>query len=411
MIAARTRRSAALLTLLLAGGAFAVGPFTRQPLGQPLWIGSAADAGRGGAGLAVLDTTRVGERNPAALHAGRLTRFQLGFAVSRSTLDDGAVSETLSGGRLGSWALAFPLLWNDVSMGLSLRPLTEMDYHLGLHGFDDENRAYVSSRDGQGGLSQASLGFARAFADGRLRVGLETGLLFGSVLEEWKVYYPSSAPPYDTWIERRQSLTGFRGRLGLLWQAAPGLSAGLVWTPSFGGDLVVDVENKSNGVDAEISRERADQPGGLEFGLSASRGAWRGHLDLALSDWSGLAATTGAELVERPWAVAAGVELPRRDDFLAPWPRRVTWRAGMRVERQPVDWNAGSDLAPDLRELKAWTFTLGLGVPLRARGTWLDLALETGVVGDSGELGLEERFARLRAGLSARDLWFLRPKY
>lgn len=407
-------RAATLLALALAtaGPSLASGPFSRQPFGQPLWIGSAADAGRGGAGLAIEDSSRIGERNPATLHAGRLTRFQLGFVGSRSTLSDDLRSETQSSGRLGSWAIAFPLLWKELSLGLGLRPLTEMDYHLARHLVDDEGRELVSSRDGSGGLSQATLGVARSFADGRLRVGLEAGLLFGSLLEEWKVYYPTTAPPYDTWIQRRQSLVGFRSRLGLLWTPVPGLSAGLVYTPAGAADFNVDLENRSNGIDADVQSDRLDQPGSLELGFSVRWRELRGSLDLARADWTGLETTGVPGLVKHPLSVAAGIELPRRDAFLAPSLRRATWRAGLRMEQQSTDWDvAAAGANPDWRELKAWTFSLGAGIPLRARGTWLDLALEAGWVGDKAELGLEERFVRLQVGLSARDLWFLRPKY
>jgi hypothetical protein len=407
------RPCASTLALLLSAAlALAAGPFTRQPLGQALWSGSVADAGRGGAGLALVDSTRIGERNPAGLHAGRLTRFQIGFSVARSTLDDGMTTETLSGGRFGSWALAFPLLWQELSLGLNLRPLTEMDFHSGLRSTDAQGRELVASLDGSGGLSQASLVLARAWAQDRLRVGIEAGLLFGSVLEDWKVYYPAAAPPYDSWVQRRQSLSGFRGRLGLLWQAAPGLSAGLVVAPALAADYRVDLENRGNGVDGERLRRRVHQPGALEAGLSIHRLGLRTSLDLALFDWSGLEDIAGEGLVERPWAVAAGLELPRQDDFLAPWLRRASWRCGLRLERHSGNWNAAAGGgSADWHDLQTWTFSLGAGLPLRSAGTWLDLALELGRTGDQGELGLEERFWRLNAGLTAQDLWFQRPKY
>jgi len=54
---------------------------------------------------------------------------------------------------------------------------------------------------------------------------------------------------------------------------------------------------------------------------------------------------------------------------------------------------------------------VGLGVPLKAPGTWLDLALEVGRTGSGVDGALEEDFLRVRLGFSARDLWFVRPTY
>jgi hypothetical protein len=396
-----------LAALALPVLAAAAGPLTRAPWGEPLWRGGAADLGRGGAGLALLDSTRLGGDNPATFHLGRLTRFQMDFSGVRSRAGDGARQETFSSGQFDGWALGFPLLWKEIHAGLRMSSLSHMDYLLARGGADSLGRADITSLKGSGGLSRAGLVLARA--QGRLRVGVELGLSFGSVLEEWKHFYPQSAPPYDSWVERRRSLTGFQGRLGLQWQARPELALALAWTPPARAELTVDLENRANGVDAEILTRRVDLPGELALGAAWRRGPWTWLLDLRQQDWSGtplLDDSLDAEArLDRPLGVALGLELPASEDFAAPWFRRAAWRAGLRHE----EWYARrQDAGGAWRDLRTLCASLGAGIPLKAYGSWLDLTVEAGRAGDAE---LKDDFVRLRLGLGARDLWFVRPRY
>ena len=386
----------------------ATGPLTRVPWGEPLWQGNSADFGRGGAGLALLDSTRLGGTNPATFHAGRLTRFQTGFSGVRSKVDDGLQRQTFSSGQFDSWSLGFPVLWKDLHAGLAMAPLTHMDFLLAERGADSLGRDYINSLKGSGGLSRLGLVLARP-ATPTLRVGVELGLCFGSVLEEWKLFYPQSAPPYDSWVEQRRSLLGFQGRLGLHWQARPGLALGLAWTVPSRADFTVDLENRGNNMDAEVLTRRVDLPGEVSLGADWRRGGLDWLLDLRLQDWS--SAPLGSILAdslgrrEHPLGVALGLDLPPRTDFSAPWYRRVAWRAGLRRE----EWYARrQDGAGGWHDQRALTASLGTGIPLKAYGSWLDLALEAGRAGDDG---LRDDFVRLRLGLGARDLWFVRPRY
>lgn len=399
------------LGLLLLPPARAVGPLTQAPWGEPLWAGSAAELGRGGAGLALLDSSRLSLSNPALFHSGRLTRFMTGFGLTRSRVEAGGLSELMSAGHFDSQALGVPLLWQDLHAGFILNPLTSMDYLQAERQTDSAGREYVSSLKGGGGLSRAGLVFSRAWG-GRLRTGLDLGVVFGSVLEEWKHFYPESAPPYDSWVEQRRSLLGFQPKFGLHWLARPGLGLGLTFTLPTQGDLTVDVENPGNGVDDEVLSQRVDLPGEAALGLAWRRGGLDWLLDLRMQDWSdvplGLTNLPAQAREDRPLGLALGVELPALADFNAPWPRRVSWRAGLRRE----EWYTRQEVAAGRwADLSTLMVTLGAGVPLKAGGTWLDLALEAGRTG-SGESGaLQEDFVRLRLGLSARDLWFLRPTY
>jgi hypothetical protein len=347
--------------------------------------------------------------NPALYHAGRLTRFQTNFSGTRTRIQSGGAEESLSSASFDSWGLGFPLLWRQLHVGLGFTPISQVDYLLAQSGVDALGRVQLQSLKGRGGLSRAGLTIASPTPAPTLRAGLELGLVFGSVLEEWKNFYPQSAPPYDSWVNTRHSLFGFQTRLGLHWQARPDLALGLVWTPPSTADLTVDRENKGNDQDAELPIRRVDLPAEHSLGLAWRKGGVDWLLDLRLQDWSGVPmGSVAAERqgrVDHPIGLALGLDLPLSREFAAPWYRRLTWRAGMRWQ----EWYARREQADgSWRDVETVTLSLGAGVPLKAHGSWLDLALEAG---RSGDTVLDEDFVRLRMGFGARDLWFLRPVY
>jgi len=391
--------------LLAVAGLRAAGPLSAAGWGESQWLGGTADQGRGGTGLALLDSTRLSLRNPALFHASRLTRFQTGFGATRSTVGDGSASETFSASHLDAQAIGLPLLWQGLHAGLLFQPVTSMDYLRASRGSDAQGRELVESLRGTGGLSRVGLNLSRPLPGG-WRAGLELGLVFGSVLEEWKLFYPAAAPPYDSWVQRRRSLLGFQPRLGLFWQARPDLALGVAGTLPGRADYTEDLENLGNDVDAEVASRRMDLPAEAGLGLVWRRGEWQALLDLRMQDWSGVELPAGTR-ADAPLAVAAGLELPASREFTAPWHRRVSWRAGLRHEDGYVRQPDGAGWA----DSGTWLATLGLGVPLKAPGTWLDLALEAGRTGPDGDGALEEDFLRVRLGFSARDLWFVRPTY
>lgn len=408
-------RSALLLAAAwssLALVAQATGPFTGLPWGQGIWSGSTADHGRGGAGLALQDSTRIQELNPALFHAGRTTRFQIAFSGNQSRVSDGTLEETLSSGSFDSWSLAFPLLWQGLSSGVRLRPLTRMDFLSATSTLDELGHEYTVSRKGSGGLSEASLVFSGGLPQVEgLRAGLEFGLVFGSVLQEWKLFYPETAPPYDTWINYRQSLFGFQPRLGLAWNRGP-LNLGLTYAPRISADLTIDIENLSNNTDQELSTSSTSLPGELAFGVAWQLGEWLLAADLRIQDWSdtdlGLGSGVNATRNDKPLGTAFGIELPLSREYDIPWYRRFSWRGGLRMQESYADW---SPAAGNQEALESMTLSAGAGIPLRSFGTWLDLAVEWELRGDAGTMGLDEQTFRIRAGLSARDIWFLRPTY
>ncbi len=413
----KTRMTLGLL-LLLAGAALA-GPLSRGGWGRIEWTGNAADMGRGGAGLAQLDTLRINLRNPAALHSGRLTRLQLGFGGAREQISDnagGSHSETV--GRFDSFLLSFPLTWRETSLAVGLRPFSRMNFALSSRGTNDENEEYYEFLKGSGGFSLATLGAGKAWLDGRLQTGVELGFFFGSLRQEYSLYHTAAAPPFDVANNYRLGANGYSMRFGLVAQVRPGLSLGLVYRPATPVDLLLDQESASNDRDRQVDLGSSDLPSSLELGLRWQRGNWVTHMDLSWEDWSSTTLGTNSSgtpvsrLQDAATGLAFGFERVHENDFTVEWYRKWDWRSGFRLRNEYLAWNALQQQG-GLRyeDLLSTTLSLGCSIPTRARRGWLDLALEYSMLGGESDLGLEERTTRLRVTFAGSDLWFLRRSY
>ena len=386
------------------------GVFTASPYGSAVWAESVADMGRGGTGMAYLDSMRINVRNPAVFHTGRRTRFQLGFALIQDRFETADDSDTESRGAIGNYALGLPLVWQNVSAGIGMRPVTHMEYASAVRDTDDAGREYVNSRKGEGGFSLVHLTFSRGFLDQRLHLGLELGLVFGSMLEEWKVYYPSYAPPYDTWLEYRNSLSGFRPRLGLHWQQKA-TSFGMAWTPKASVNHRIDLENVAYDVDEQFEVGDTNMPMMVEAGVAHRWKRLQVSADMSYTDMDGVdLGQAPDQLRDTAMGFALGLEYHPIDDITLPLYRRLILRTGFRFEEE-VSRFPSPDQSGIFDDLSSWQISCGLGVPLRKPGTWLDLALCYGAIGDTGENGIENQWWSLGASVTARDLWFHRPKY
>lgn len=396
------------------------GPLSRPGWGQLEWTGNTADAGRGGAGLAVDDSLRLVLRNPAGASGGRLTRVQLGLGVrSLSSRDtDGSIRD--GAGVFDQFYIGFPLTWQDLSASLGLRPWSRMEFSLRNHGSNSEGEEYYEFLKGSGGFSLATFTLAKHLPGPRLKLGLETGLLFGSLRQQYSLYHVQAAPPFDVGNDYRLGAVGPSARFGALWQARPGLSLALAYTVPTRVRLSLDQESASNNTDTRESLGRVTLPSTVDLGLALSRAPLRWVADLSLSDWS--ATHVRGELGEdlrlarrqhSTAALALGVERLHEDDFTLAWYRKCDWRAGLRIEQGYLALNSAPYLggADEYHDLELVALTAGTSLPTRDRRGWLDLGLEVTFSGDTGELGLEEQGVRLRASFTGSDLWFRRPVY
>ena len=61
--------------------------------------------------------------------------------------------------------------------------------------------------------------------------------------------------------------------------------------------------------------------------------------------------------------------------------------------------------------LDEYTFTLGLGLPVKKTKSRIDLSLEFGKYGTTTKGLIEERYIGFRLGFSLKDVWFLQRKF
>jgi hypothetical protein len=401
-----------IMLSMSVGSSLAKGPFSRAPFGQKIWSGTAADAGRGGAGLAEQDSTRLNMRNPANFHSGRQTRIQIGFEGSRVNLESSTESQTINSGAFSHWLLGFPLTTYNIDLGIGLRPKTFTDFNFAVSGVDDQENEFIESLRGSGGLSVAHFTVAHSLKNFPVKVGLEVGLQFGSVIEEYRMSFTDrTSDLFNNQMNRRLSIFGFNPRLGLSWAATSNLDLALVYEPSMSNKIKIDLDNLATGESNTEDKGALDFPSVIEFGLLYRYKDFNLWMDLSQSDWSSIDASVlglgDAVMRESTLDYAFGLEYRNDADFFAPWYRKPIWRTGLRLQEHYANHlNDGV-----YHELEMMTFTLGAGIPLKTRGTWLDLAVDYSLSGDIDTHGLSDKTITIKAGLSARDLWFWRPTY
>ncbi|MCA9787115.1 MAG: hypothetical protein KDC10_07155 [Calditrichaeota bacterium] len=409
-----------LLAVLLLSLSASAGPLSRGGWGQLEWTANAADAGRGGTGLAISDSLRIPLRNPAAVSGGRLTRIQLGLGARGLTAIDNTTSTSDVTGSFDQFYLSFPLTWNRVSASLGLRPWSRMDFSLRNHDSNSEGEEYYEFLKGSGGFSLATVTFARDWPAQNLKVGLETGLIFGSLRQEYSLYHVQVAPPFDVRTNYRLGMVGPSLRLGALWQPTPELGLGLAGNLPTRARLSLDRESASNNDDSRQALGHVDVPLTIDLGAALRQNTIRWLADLSWSDWSStqLAGNSAADLSlarrqDSALSLALGVERLHEDDFTLAWYRKWDWRTGLRFEQGYLAYNKAALLggADEYKDVNLLSLSAGCSIPTRDRLGWMDLGFEYTLSGDKAGLGLEEQGWRLHASFAGSDLWFRRPVY
>lgn len=412
--------TSSLALLLVCAGLAAAGPLSRPGWGLLEWSGNAADAGRGGTGLAVDDSLRIGLRNPAGVSGGRLTRIQLGLGARSLTSRDTQSELRDAAGAFDQFYISFPLTWQRMSASMGLRPYSRMEFSLRNHDTNSEGEEYYEFLKGSGGLSLATVSLAQEWPDQHLKVGVETGLLFGSLRQQYSLFHVQSAPPFDVSNDYRLGAVGASVRLGALWQVSPGLSLGGTWTLPTRAKLSLDEESASNNTDRRRPLGRVTLPSRIEAGAAWHRGTLRWLADAGYSDWSAthLSGDLGEDerlgrLRGNTVSAALGVERLHEEDFTLAWFRKWDWRAGIRLEQGYMSLNSAPYLggADEYHDVNLLALSTGCSIPTRDRRGWLDLGLEFTFSGDVDELGVEENGFRLRGSFAGSDLWFRRPVY
>ena len=412
------------LTLFLSSGNIVLGqinisPYTVNGLGD---INSAAfttNLGMGGIGVSNGQSWYLNNLNPALLTKNVFTVLEAGMVYeSRRLENDSGLSQNNSGGGLGYFAMAFPVISNRWTSGLGIMPLTTVNYNILSEGtvIGNDEIPLTFNYTGEGGLTQAY--FSNGFKIAKnLSIGVKASILFGSIVNETLAVPGDQDFPIGllTSVVDKTSIHGFTLSSGLAYSLEIKdkrfLNIGFTYDIESDlrakklktGELRRLVGNSQVSVDTLIDDSRGDirLPSRLGFGLSyeilykLTVGA-----DLHMNNWSDFQdfEQRNASLVDN-YGINLGAEFTPDITSVESYLKRVTYRLGFDYQKTPFEV---SD-----QQLDDFGINFGVSFPVKGLST-MNLAFKYGQRGTTDDGLIQENYVRVYFGISFNDRWFQR---
>ena len=160
------------LIIITAGIVSAEGSiYTRYGLGDFYSAISARRVGLGGMGIALADQHYLGTFNPAGWNELLLTRFETGFSMRHSSVEDKNSSASFNDFAFSGFAVGLPVQKNyGIAIVGGLIPVSDVSYNISYVHSDDLVDDYTITYNGSGGLSKLFIG-----ASYRLPFGVSIG--------------------------------------------------------------------------------------------------------------------------------------------------------------------------------------------------------------------------------------------
>ncbi|MGB1375019.1 MAG: OmpP1/FadL family transporter [Rhodothermales bacterium] len=416
-----------LLAILTADLSFAQNSndgsvYTRFGLGQrQTWL-SAKGQAMGGGGLALSSSLYANPQNPASLSDQILTRFAGGLTYESITTEaDGFDPGTLASGMLSGVHLTFPLRINKLGLGFSMSPYTRVSYRiqdLGAVAPDpssQETSALIKEFNGNGGLYQLSSGVGYRLSP-RLSAGASLNFIFG-ILEEARSTFFNDARFVDRTVRESTRLRGASATLGARF-IVPGLpeGMGLVVASTFTLPTTLDGE-RSSALTTSVGRDTlgtttngdVSLPMGFSAGIAFQpERRWTVLADVTWEEWSSLESDfslpgvplTGTNTLSDRLRVSSGLEFwPGSGRPFASYRSMIAYRVGAYTDRAYA-----SPLANET--IRSVGITGGLSIPSLIPGTTIDLNVDVGQRGQTGNGLVKDRYLRFGLNINFGERWF-----
>ena len=398
--------------------------YSRFGLGQRhTWLSGKSQA-MGGGGLALSSSLYANPLNPASLSDQILTRFAGGLTYESITTEaDGFESGRLASGSLSGIHLSFPLKTNTLGMGLSMAPYTRVSYRIQDIGSvasdpgSQESTSLIKEFNGNGGLYQLSGGLGYRVAS-HLSVGARVDMIFG-ILEEARSTIFNDSRFVDRTIRESTRLRGSTATLGARF-IVPGLpdDMGLVLASTFTLPTTLDGE-RSTALTTSVGRDTlgTTSKGDVSLPMAASIGLafqpaqkWTVLADLTWEEWTALESDFSlpgvplgdvSNLSDRI-RVSSGVEFwPGSGRPFASYGAMIAYRFGVYSDRAYA-----SPVATET--IRSVGITGGLSLPSLIPGTTIDLNIDVGQRGQTGNGLVKDRYLRFGLNINFGERWFNR---
>ena len=386
-------------------------PYSMYGLGELRSQTNAFNSAMGNAGIGLKSQRFLNTTNPASYYGidslnfileiglnGKLSRFESQGKTGK--LSDVNFSYLAMGFRINKW----------VAAGIGLNPYSSTGYEINTMAIVDGTLAeYPLDITGSGDISRAyaNLSFLPAK---NLALGVKTSFLFGSLTQTQYhnlAYFGSNSITNET----TDFFHNFYWEFGAQYTfdvKKYSLSIGAIYNP--GQKLVTKRENLTYNSSGAVFQEESENNDDFvipeEFGLGISIGNNKNLLyvlDGGIQKWSehdyGI---KRVKLKNNPY-IRTGLEYTPSTNFLADFYKRVNYRAGFQYAKSYLDLRNN--------QLNETTVSIGFGLPIRNYLSRIDVSIEGGQIGTTANRLIQERFIRVRVGLSLKDLWFQHRRF
>lgn len=397
--------------------------YSRFGIGEMRLQLTAQAAGMGFAGSAIPDLFYINRLNPAMLTAINQTRISgdfgyIGYFASSPRASGYQVVAGFEGA-----SIAIPIGQFVVSTGIL--PYSRVNYkqtQRGITVIERDTLDYAFSYFGLGGLNAVPIAVGLTpFQDekwGVLRLGTAFNFLFGTTTQGSEHRY-NVFELVDSAIEFEDRLAaqtvtvgiGYTSKQGIFMQSdLLSLSVAFTTAASAEGTRKTILTNNLGSTQFQRRDTLSEVSGQVRLPSSLSVGiAYSGNpnyivaADLLLQDWSQAQYfNQRTELQRNAMRLSLGAEVIPSLEVRAGLFSRIAYRAG--VYYYQTNWQIGGTGVDE------WGLTVGMGIPLSAESSRLDISLQYARRGTTANNLIEENIIRFGAALNIGERWFLQRK-
>lgn len=408
-----------------AWGQAAPSPFTDFGIGDAYGNGLINNQGAGGIGVAHPHFWYQNNLNPALLVYNPLTVFAVGTTYESRTISGNELSEKNTGGNLSYITASFPVKINKWTTAIGLMPYTHVSYKFEFpEQIKDQFGNVVDTatirQSGTGGLTQVYWSNGVRLTK-HMTIGLKSTYLFGPVDNIYSNLVDNvenGAVPYMINVEEKTNVNGFNFGLGYSYSLDSlgkrnrnRLSFGAVY--EFGGDVkgklnrqIIRTTLNEDTVERyplSVINGKVHLPSSFTVGLAYAKGSnWMVGAEFFYQDWSSFRSLNkDDEGLREAWRASLGGEYTADPNTVDNYLNRITFRAGVNLERYPFLANG--------KPVNDFGINFGLSLP--AGRSSVDLAFKFGKRGNKNDNVLEESYFKIFFGLTFNDQWFIKRKF
>jgi hypothetical protein len=380
-------------------------PYTRYGYGQLADQSFASQRGMGGIGYGLRNSKIINPLNPASFSAVDSMTFMLDFGIKGQAgwFEEGTNYATKYNAGIEYLALQFPLA-KGLGMGIGFEPVSYVGYQLVEDSLEAPQKSYYATYSGKGGLNKVYATLSYRILD-HLSLGVNVGYLFGDIVYSRLVSSSVSKSHTISWNDSLRS-RGLTYEMGFQYVQPIGkneeIVLGAVYTPKtkFGATIMTgEFKYDENGLVTgnpllNVTKDSVFQlPETYAVGLSYRK----------FNKW-----TVGADFQYQRWA---NVKFYDKTDTLS---NRMKINLGAEYVNK-LYYRAGAYYSNSYVKVKGTGYdeygvSLGLGIPMIDKRSFLNLAFEYSILSPEMKTLLKEQYLKFTLSYTFNELWFFKRK-